>query len=89
MNEPDSPCAGIGTTSDLVGCLWKAKDKSETKLNAVYEEVKEKLEPNEVQQLVKTQELWSTYREANCSAERALYGIGTANTPAYLGAMNP
>ena len=48
MNEPDSPCAGIGTTSDLVGCLWKAKDKSETKLNAVYEEVKEKLEPNEV-----------------------------------------
>jgi uncharacterized protein YecT (DUF1311 family) len=87
MNEADSPCAGVVTTSDSVECLWKAKAASEAKLSSVYKEAAEKLDPKEVQQLAKTQELWSKYREANCSAERALYGLGTANTPAYLACL--
>jgi uncharacterized protein YecT (DUF1311 family) len=87
MNEADSPCAGVATTSDSVECLWKAKATSEAELGDVYKEVKAKLDPDEVRQLAKAQELWSKYREANCSAERALYGLGTANTPAYLACL--
>jgi len=87
MNEPDSPCAGVVVTSDSVECLGKAKAVSEAKLKALYEEVKQKLEPNEVRQLAKAQELWSKYREANCSAERELYWPGTADGPAYLACL--
>lgn len=84
MNEPDSPCAGIVGTSDLASCLWKAKASSEAVMKTQYDAIIKLLEETEVKQLVKSQELWLKYREANCSAERSLYGAGTAAPPAYL-----
>jgi uncharacterized protein YecT (DUF1311 family) len=84
MNEPDSPCAGIAGTSDLVSCLWKAKSKSEAEMNSQYDTIKKRLNSEEAAQLAHAQDLWLKYREANCSAERSLYGLGTAAPPAYL-----
>jgi uncharacterized protein YecT (DUF1311 family) len=84
MNGPDAPCANIAGTSDLVSCLWKAKASSEAEMKSQYNAISKLLEEAEVKQLVKSQELWVKYREANCAAERSLYGTGTAEPPAYL-----
>ncbi len=87
MNEPDSPCAGVVVTSDLVDCLSKARVSSEAKMNSLYQEITRKLNGSEVAQLANTQRLWIKYRDANCSAERSLYEPGTAASPAYLGCL--
>jgi uncharacterized protein YecT (DUF1311 family) len=84
MNEPDSPCAKVVVTSDLVACLSKATASSDSKLNSIYREIRKHLESDEVKQLTQAQRLWIQYRDANCSAERALYGKGMAASPAYL-----
>jgi len=84
MNEPDSPCADVVVTSDLVDCLAKAKDKADSELNAVYKDVRKHLDGDELKHLVETQRIWISYRDANCSAERELYDGGTGAYPAYL-----
>jgi len=87
MNEPDSPCVGVVTTSDLVSCLSKANDASDAKMNSVYQNIRKKLEGDDASRLVETQRIWIKYRDANCSAERALYEGGTAKYPAFLACM--
>jgi len=56
-------------------------------MNVLYEKIKGKLDSDETQQLAKAQEFWLQYREANCTAERSLYGIGTGATPAYIACL--
>jgi uncharacterized protein YecT (DUF1311 family) len=84
MNEPDSPCAHVVMTSDFVSCLAKAIDASDAKLNSLYHRLRNKLAGEDADNLLTTQRIWIKYRDANCSAERALYGHGTAAHPAYL-----
>ena len=84
MNGPDSPCTNAVVTSDKVSCLSKAKDASDAKLNSVYQSLRNRLEGEDADRLLETQRIWIKYRDANCSAERALYGGGTAAHPAYL-----
>jgi uncharacterized protein YecT (DUF1311 family) len=76
MNEKDSPCAGVVVTSDLVECLIKAGEAADAELNTAYKEIRGKLGGAELKQLVATQRLWIQYRDANCAAERELYGGG-------------
>jgi len=83
MNEPDSPCTDV-ITSDLVDCLSKAKDASDVQLNSLYQRLRKKLDGEDATHLVETQRIWIKYRDANCSAERALYDGGTGAYPAYL-----
>lgn len=87
MNEKDSPCAGVATTTDLVDCLSKARDSSDAKLNSLYQSIQKKLDVGDARRLTETQRLWVKYRDANCSAERALYDGGTGAFPAYLGCL--
>jgi uncharacterized protein YecT (DUF1311 family) len=87
MNEPDSPCAGVSITSDLVDCLSKAKDVSDEKLNSLYQRLRKNLDGEDLTHLVETQRIWIKYRDANCAAERALYDGGTGAYPAYLACM--
>lgn len=87
MNQKDSPCAGVVITSDLVSCLWNAKNSSDAKLNSLYKHVRERLDAGELKSLTRTEQLWIQYRDANCSAERDLYGNGTAQGPAYLACL--
>ena len=83
MNEPDSPCAGVVVTSDLVACLRKARASSDAEMNSLYQKIRNRLDASEAEQLTKTQRLWIKYRDANCSAERSVYEPGTAALPAY------
>jgi uncharacterized protein YecT (DUF1311 family) len=88
MNEPDSPCAKTVVTSDLVTCLSQAQVSSDAELNSLYQTIRAKLNADEAKQLAETERLWIQYRDSNCSAERALYGIGTAQGPAYLACLD-
>jgi len=87
MNEKDSPCASVVVTSDLVSCLWKAKGLSDAKLNSAYENIRRRLNAADAERLTATERLWIRYRDANCSAERELYGNGTASGPVYLACL--
>ena len=88
MNEPDSSCAGAVTTSDLVDCLGKARTASDGQLNSLYQQIQQKLDSDELKELTTAQRLWIKYRDANCTAARSLYGLGTASTPVYLACLD-
>jgi uncharacterized protein YecT (DUF1311 family) len=87
MNAADSPCAGVVATSDLTACLSKAQASSDAEMNSLYKELRQRLNASEGEQLSNAQKLWAKYRDANCSAERSLYGFGTAAPPAYLACL--
>ena len=87
MNEPDSPCTEVRVTVDLAACLDKARASADAELNHLYAEVRNRLEEDERKQLVAAQRLWIQYRDANCEAERDLYGNGTGRGPAYLACL--
>jgi uncharacterized protein YecT (DUF1311 family) len=87
MNEKDSPCANIVVTVELANCFAKARDVADGQLNAVYKNLRVKLDATDGQRLVATQRLWIQYRDANCTAERDLYAGGTASSPAYLACL--
>jgi len=83
MDEKDSPCADVVVTADLAKCLGKARDAADAQLDTLYQSVRARLDAGEIQQLISAQRLWIQYRDANCVAERDLYGGGTATGPAY------
>jgi uncharacterized protein YecT (DUF1311 family) len=87
MNEQDSPCANVVSTSDSVECLSKARVSSDAKLNSLYQELRKRLEGDDANRLIATEKLWIQYRDANCEAERALYVPGTGAGPAYLACL--
>ena len=87
MNRNDSPCSGPASTDALVDCLAKAKESSDANLNSLYQTVLKKLDGEDAKRLTETERLWIKYRDANCSAERALYEKGTGGYPAYLGCL--
>src|SRR5690242_14245071 len=72
MNEKGSPCTRAVTTLEMTKCFYKAKDVSDQELNSVYQLVRGKLEADDAKLLTATQRIWIQYRDANCSAERAL-----------------
>ncbi len=88
MNEKDSPCPNAVTTLDMAQCFSKAKASSDEKLTALYTKVLSKLDGDDSNRLTKVQRLWSQYREANCSAERALYQGGSAAPVVYLACLD-
>jgi uncharacterized protein YecT (DUF1311 family) len=87
MNEKDSPCGDVVVTSDAVSCLSKAKHAADAKLDALYEQLRRRLDGEDATRLVATQKTWIKYRDENCTAERELYGLGTAAGPAYLACL--
>ena len=87
MNEKDSPCVNTVVTVDLANCLTKARDAADAQLNAAYGSLRGRLDAAERRRLVATQRLWIQYRDSNCTAERDLYGGGTASSSAYLACL--
>ena len=88
MNEKASHCPNAVTTRDMAECFSKAKDSSDAKLVAVYSELLHKLDRDDAGRLTDVQRVWGQYRDANCSAERALYQGGTAAPVVYLACLN-
>jgi uncharacterized protein YecT (DUF1311 family) len=88
MNAKDSPCPNARTTLAMARCFSKAKASSDENLTALYQKVLGKLDGGDVDRLAKSQRLWTEYREANCSAERALYQGGSAAPVVYVACMD-
>lgn len=88
MNEKDSPCPKAATTLDMAQCFSKAKASADENLTAIYKRVLSKLEGDDAKRLIKVQKLWAEYRDANCSAERALYQGGSAAPIVYLACLD-
>jgi uncharacterized protein YecT (DUF1311 family) len=88
MNEKDSPCPNAVTTLDMAQCFSKAKALSDEELTAVYKKLLSKLDGDDANRLAKVQQLWIEYREANCSAECALYQGGSAAPVVYVACMD-
>jgi uncharacterized protein YecT (DUF1311 family) len=87
MNEKDSACANVVVTVELTNCFSDARNRSDTKLNSVYKEIRTRLEGADADHLTKTQRLWVQYRDANCSSERDLYEGGTAKYAVYFACL--
>jgi uncharacterized protein YecT (DUF1311 family) len=88
MNEKHSPCPNAVTTLDMAQCFSKAKASSDQQLAALYEKVLSKLGGDDADRLTTAQRLWAEYRDANCSAERALYQGGSAAPVVYVACLD-
>lgn len=51
------------------------------------QDVRKRVEGDDAKRLIETERLWTQYRDSNCEAERALYGMGTGAHPAYLACL--
>jgi uncharacterized protein YecT (DUF1311 family) len=87
MNEKDSPCSTAVTTVELRSCFAKARDVADSGLDAVYKEIRARLDGEDATRLNLAQRLWVQYRDANCTAERELYAGGTAAPVVYLACL--
>ena len=81
MNSPIAPCRGTSGTVEVYDCFGNALAKADDELNRIYGRIRSVLEPNDQKRLLQAQRLWLQYRDATCSAERALYGQGTGGPP--------
>ena len=63
--------------------LHRSSHAADKQLNEANARVREVLTPDEQEQLQEAQRLWLKFRDANCTAERSLYGRGTAVPMVY------
>ena len=71
-------CEEAKTTLQINECFAKELKKADARLNRVYRLTQEKLSPEDAALLQKTQRAWVAFRDAQCEAEHALMGEGTA-----------
>jgi uncharacterized protein YecT (DUF1311 family) len=83
MNEPSAPCRNEAVTADAYDCFASATKAADVRLDDYLAHINRALVPSEVAALERSQSLWMQYREADCSAERGLYGSGTGGPVAY------
>lgn len=87
MNAPDAPCRTPASNAEETSCFIAASKAADTKLNEVYSHLRVGLSPEEQKDLQQAQRLWLRFRDADCSAERNLYGSGTAAPMVYAACM--
>jgi uncharacterized protein YecT (DUF1311 family) len=84
MNAPNAPCRNVAVTVDVANCFSEEGKKADTEMNRLYQSILKGLEPEDASRLRDAQRQWLHYRDANCNAEKGLYGSGTGASPAYL-----
>lgn len=82
-NAATAPCRDAGSNAEVTQCFVTASQAADKQLNEVYARVRQVLSPDEQEQLQEAQRLWVKFRDANCTAERSLYGGGTAAPMVY------
>lgn len=87
MNASDAPCQTPASNAEETNCFIAASKAADNKLNATYTRIREMLSSDEQKDLQEAQRLWLRFRDANCSAERNLYGSGTAAPMVYAACM--
>lgn len=83
MNAKDAPCQGPGSNAEETQCFISASNNADTEMNQMYNRVRKVLGAEEQEELQVAQRLWLQFRDANCAAERGLYGRGTAAPMVY------
>ncbi len=87
MNAKDAPCLEAGPNSDVTQCFITEGKTADRELNDTYARILKVLEPADQNKLRIVQRLWVQYRDANCSAERDLYGGGTGGPTTYFASL--
>lgn len=87
MNAKDAPCRGPSSTLAEAQCLTAAQAAADEGLNLTYRKILSKIDPKERVALTKAERLWIEFRDANCRAERVLYGGGSGAPIAFLACM--
>jgi uncharacterized protein YecT (DUF1311 family) len=82
MNAKDAPCQN-GPGAAETQCFIEEAHRADVELNLQYNRIHQILSPAEQRQLQAAQRLWIQFRDANCAAERDLYGGGSAASMAY------
>ena len=63
-----------GSTGGQVDAITEANQKCETKLNAIYKSLKQKMQPDEFAVLQQAQRAWITYRDKQLLSYESTYG---------------
>jgi uncharacterized protein YecT (DUF1311 family) len=87
MNEKPGPCQSPASNAEQQHCFLVSSKAADKELENRYKLVGEVLSPEERNDLERAQKLWLKSRDANCSAERNLYGKGTAAPTAYYACL--
>jgi uncharacterized protein YecT (DUF1311 family) len=87
MNAADAPCRDAGSNAEETQCFVTASHTADKQLNETYARVRQVLSPDEQEQLQEAQRLWLKFRDANCTAERSLYGAATAAPMVYAACL--
>ena len=87
MNAPDGPCKAPASNAEETQCFVTAAKVADEQLNQTYAHVRQVLSLDEQRDLQQAQRLWLEFRDANCSAERNLYGSGTAAPMVYAACL--
>lgn len=86
MNAKDAPCQ-TGPNSEQTQCFITEAQAAGRELNLVYNKIRKILSPVDQSKLQTAQRLWVQFRDANCAAERELYGGGSAAPMAYAACL--
>ena len=87
MNAADAPCRSPASNAEETLCFITASKAADKQMNQTYTRVRQVLSPDEQQDLQQAQRLWLKFRDANCSAERNLYGQGTASAMVHAACL--
>jgi uncharacterized protein YecT (DUF1311 family) len=87
MSAADAPCRDAGSNAEETQCFVTASHAADKQLNETYARVRRVVSPDEQEQLQEAQRLWLKFRDANCTAERSLYGGGTAAPMVYAACL--
>jgi uncharacterized protein YecT (DUF1311 family) len=72
--QMDAAIEQNGSTGGQVDAITEATQKWETKLNAIYKSLKQKMQPDEFSGLQQAQRAWITYREKQLLSYESTYG---------------
>jgi len=87
MNAKDAPCRGPMSGADETSCFVAASKKRDQELNEFYKQITKVVEGEDLTQLRAAQRVWLQFRDASCSAEKALYEGGSAQPMVYYACL--
>ena len=80
-------CSNPQTTLEMKICASQDYEKSDKKLNQVYQQLKPKLRENQRKKLVDAQRTWIDFRDKNCDFEASGVEGGTLEPVVKLGCL--
>jgi uncharacterized protein YecT (DUF1311 family) len=87
MNLPNAPCRNAVVTVEAERCFVHATKAANMVLQQHLSRIRRILGPFESADLEKAQALWAQFREADCSAERDLFGRRTGGPVTYFACL--